>query len=101
MNNFFPEVNINQLVCTVIVGIGLFISLEPKIFNTKQECSASGGSGLQNAESDLPPYVWSSIYVLGFVFEGVGLVLTERELKVKKVRHNSAFHDRFSSRRGN
>ncbi|XP_038067525.1 uncharacterized protein LOC119737330 [Patiria miniata] len=65
-----------RLVCTGIVLIGLFISLEPEIFNV-------GGTPppVPGAVTGVMKVVWPIIFLLGFLPLGILNVLIERELK--------------------
>ena len=93
---FVSGVDINQLACAVVAGIGLFISLEPEIFqiNYNPPC-------LRDTTSAKTPFKASLPFALSFLFTGVGFVLIERELKVKEVRklikHIKLVYSRFET----
>lgn len=64
-------VSLGRLICTVGTLIGLFISLEPNIFNIgKEQQTGSKASA-----------VWPFVFALGFLPVGFANVLQEREIK--------------------
>ncbi|XP_033648000.1 uncharacterized protein LOC117307370 [Asterias rubens] len=65
-----------RLVCTGIVLIGLFIALEPEIFNIGQSNTPQPG-----AVTGIMAALWPVIFLLGFLPLGILNVLIERELK--------------------
>lgn len=67
-----------RLVCTIIVLIGLFISLEPTIFNI------NGTNESSHQRSDLSPFeqvLWPIIFMFGFLPLGIMNAVLEKELK--------------------
>ncbi|RDD45575.1 Crt-like protein 1 [Trichoplax sp. H2] len=62
-------VSYGRLICTVGTLIGLFISLEPNIFNINQKQSSGSASA-----------IWPFVFALGFLPVGVANVLQEREI---------------------
>ncbi|XP_022100923.1 uncharacterized protein LOC110984752 [Acanthaster planci] len=65
-----------RLVCTGIVLIGLFIALEPEIFNIGGPTEPVAG-----AVTGVMKVIWPIIFLLGFLPLGILNVLIERELK--------------------
>ena len=70
-----------RLVCTGIVLIGLFIALEPEIFNIGQSNTPQPG-----AVTGIMAALWPVIFLLGFLPLGILNVLIERELKKGQVK---------------
>nr|XP_054750621.1 uncharacterized protein LOC129256445 [Lytechinus pictus] len=71
-----------RLVCTGIVLIGLFISLEPVIFSIDQPDSGSGGGGGGGGHgTSVAQVLWPFVFALGFLPLGILNTLIERELK--------------------
>ncbi|XP_070549294.1 crt homolog 3-like [Ptychodera flava] len=66
-----------RLACTGVVLVGLFISMEPVIFNIDNEGSSSGDKGLSTAERVL----WPIIFLVGFLPLAVMNVLLEKVMK--------------------
>ncbi|XP_071944136.1 crt homolog 3-like [Antedon mediterranea] len=69
-----------RLVCTVVVLIGLFISLEPVIFDVDQSTSSSSDS-LSESSSSGTRVMWPFLFALGFLPLGIFNVVIEKELK--------------------
>lgn len=67
-----------RLVCTGIVLIGLFISLEPTIFNI--DGNGGGGGGGEHL-SNFEKFIWPVIFMFGFLPVGISNAVLERELK--------------------
>ncbi|XP_071944135.1 crt homolog 3-like [Antedon mediterranea] len=65
-----------RLVCTVVVLIGVFISLEPVIFNVDQSTSSSSESSSSGTR-----VMWPFLFALSFLPFGIYNVVIEKELK--------------------
>ncbi|PIK54190.1 hypothetical protein BSL78_08920 [Apostichopus japonicus] len=68
----------HRFVCTVIVLIGLFISLEPTIFNI------DGSNGSADNPDNLTPFekfLWPMVFMFGFLPLGILNTVLEKELK--------------------
>ncbi|XP_072025556.1 crt homolog 1-like [Amphiura filiformis] len=72
-------VSVARLACTGIVLIGLFISLEPEIFNIKT--GDSSGVDLEKSDAEISSSVWPFIFVLGFLPLGILNTFIEKQLK--------------------
>ena len=80
---FVSGVSRARLVCTGIVLVGLFISLEPEIFNIQVEKSDEVS---EKSDSDsLPSAIWPFIFVLGFLPLGILNTFIEKQLKKDEV----------------
>ncbi|XP_070559933.1 crt homolog 3-like [Ptychodera flava] len=80
-------VGVKRLVCTGVVLIGLFISMEPIIFNIDNEDSSSSGQHQSTASRVL----WPACFLLGFLPVGVMNVLLEKVMK-QEVIHKKLSH---------
>ncbi|XP_077985154.1 uncharacterized protein LOC144439444 [Glandiceps talaboti] len=67
-------VGIKRLVCTGVVLIGLFISMEPVIFNI-DNADDTGAGGHQSTASRV---IWPTIFLFGFLPAGIMNVLMEK-----------------------
>ena len=76
----FSGVSRARLVCTGIVLIGLFISLEPVIWSIDQPGGDGGGGGHSKGFAQV---VWPFVFTLGFLPLGILNTLIERELKTR------------------
>lgn len=78
---YSPGVSFQRLVCTGVVLVGLFITIEPQIWNLEGSGSSSGNGG----GTGVGRVLWPMCFALGFVPAALLNVYIERQTKSEEV----------------
>ncbi|XP_046559199.1 uncharacterized protein LOC124268213 isoform X2 [Haliotis rubra] len=74
-------VSLRRAVCIIIAMIGLFITMEPRIWGLKGSSGTGSSKGSDTVVSPVGRILWPLSFCFGFVPDAVNRVITEQELK--------------------